>query len=91
MKLCCACTIAVLLVSAGVGHAANVNANKPDEQPLLPPVQLNGLLQGYSLELDTDSPNQPDTMIPPGLSTLKDQDDTITFPGLKLTKPLDLR
>jgi hypothetical protein len=44
-------------------------------------------LGDYSLGLDTDNPNKPDSTAPLGLSTLR-QDTIQPFVGLKLSGPL---
>lgn len=81
------------LLQAGfivAGHAADADKNKPVKNQILPPVNLNGYLQGYSVELDTDNPSQSPAPKPSGLDALKD-DPALPFVGLKLSTPLDTK
>ena len=87
-KLCGICVLGLLFGFVSVGYAADANANNAAKQPLLPLVELNGVLQGYSVELDTDRPSQSDVTTPQGLLPLQDHDEIKPFLGLKLTKPL---
>ena len=75
---------------ASVSYAADTS-NDAAKKPILPPVELNGALQGYSVELDTDRPSQFDTRTPNGLAPLRGEDKVSPFFGLKLTKPLETK
>lgn len=83
--------IFVLLVWFGtlsVGYAADTSASNAAQDPLLPPVKLDGYLNGYSVQLDTDQPTSMTADTPDGLTTLK-KDEPQPYLGLKFTKPLD--
>jgi hypothetical protein len=90
-KLSGACAFLLLLGFVGISYAAEVDKNQPTERPLLPRVDLNGYLRGYSVQLNTDQPNQSYLPQSQGLTTLQDQDEIRGFLGLKLTKPLETK
>jgi len=82
--------LVLLFGFVSIGYAADADKSKAAKDPLLPPVDLNGYLQGYSVELNTDDARLPDATIPQGLSTLE-EDRFQPFLGLKLTKPLETK
>ena len=75
--------VALMLGFAGVGFAGEADGAK---KPLVPPANLSGYLSGYSVELQTDRPEQPIVQAPQGLSTLRDQETPTPFLGLTLKR-----
>jgi hypothetical protein len=74
---------------AAAAHAADGSKNNSADKQFLPPVGLDGYLQGYSLELDTSRPSLSEVPKQQGLPQSKDE--VQPFIGLKLTRPLGSR
>ena len=89
-KLSSICTLVFALSFVGIGHAEDTDSASL-KKPFVPRVDLNNYLQGYSLELNTDVPDQPFKTERQGLITLQDQDELRAYLGLKLTRPIETK